>query len=346
MKNRRFILKTHATGLPGPEHFVLVEDEAPEPGPDQVLVRNHFVTIDPAMKGWISEAKNYASVETGATMRAFGVGEVVSSRHTDISPGDFVCGMTGWQDYGIADATQPFFRKVDPDHGPISTALGIYGISGLTAYFGLIDIGQPEAGETVVVSTAAGAVGSAVGQIAGICGCRTVGITGGPAKAALCTDIFGYDAAIDYKTESDLAGTLKSACPDGIDVYYDNVGGATLDIVMTMLNVGARIVICGTAATASWSPPPQGPRLERAILVARAKVQGLIIFDYAERFPDGLEALHNWAAAGQIVWREEIIDGLANAPKALASLYQGDNMGRLLLGLIIECNIQFIEIKQ
>lgn len=333
IKNRRIILTRRATGLPGPEHFEMVEDEAPEPGPDQVLVRNRFVTIDPAMKGWISTAKNYASVETGATMRSFGVGEAVASRHPQIRAGDIVCGMTGWQDYGIADATQPFFRTVDPADGPISTALGVYGISGLTAYFGLTDIGAPKPGETVLVSTAAGAVGSAVGQIARISGCRTVGITGSPRKVALCRETFGYDAAIDYKAESDLAGALKAACPDGVDIYYDNVGGATLDIVMGMLNVGARIIICGTAATASWDPPPQGPRLERAILVARARVQGLIIFDFADRFPEALDALRGWVNDGRLVWREEIVDGLGQAPGALASIYRGENMGRLMIAV-------------
>jgi len=331
MKNRRIILKQRATGLPGSEHFELVEDDAPEPEDGQVLVRNHFVSVDPAMKGWISEAKNYASVETGSTMRAFGVGEVIESRLPGLQPGDFVCGMTGWQDYGLADDSQPFFRKVDPADGPISTALGIFGISGLTAWFGLLDIGQPKSGETLVVSTAAGAVGSAVGQIGKIKGCRTVGIAGGPAKTALCKSEYGYDEAIDYKSESDLAGALKAACPDGIDIYYDNVGGATLDIVMTMLNVGARIVICGTAATESWLPPPQGPRLERAILVARAKVQGLIIFDYADRFPQALDDLRIWVNSGQLVWREDVVEGLENAPEALASLYQGVNMGRLII---------------
>lgn len=331
MRNRRIILKARATGLPGPENFELVEDDAPAPGDGQVLVRNHFVSVDPAMKGWISEAKNYASVETGSTMRAFGVGEVIESRNPDLKPGDHVCGMTGWQEYGIAEESQPFFRKVDPADGPISAALGIYGISGLTAWFGLLDIGMPKAGETLVVSTAAGAVGSAVGQIGKIKGCRTIGIAGGPVKTALCTSEFSYDEAIDYKSENDLAGALKAACPDGIDIYYDNVGGATLDTVMTLLNVGARIIICGTAATASWSPPPQGMRLERAILVARAKVQGFIIFDYADRFPQALDELRGWVHSGRLVWREDVAEGLENAPGALGSLYRGANMGRMIV---------------
>ncbi len=331
MKNRRIILKTRATGLPGPEHFQLVEDAVPAPEEGQVLVRNHFVSVDPAMKGWISEAKNYASVETGATMRAFGIGEVVESRHSDIQVGDMVCGATGWQDFGVADDSQPFFRRVDPADGPVSTALGIFGISGLTAWFGLLDIGQPEAGETVVVSTAAGAVGSAVGQIAKIRNCRTVGITGGPAKAELCRNVFGYDAVIDYKNETDLMGALRAACPDGVDIYYDNVGGATLDIVMTMLNTGARVIICGTAATSSWDPPPHGIRLERAILVARARVQGFIIFDYADRFDEALCDLRRWVGDGRLVWRENIVRGLEHAPEALSSLYRGENMGRLIV---------------
>ncbi len=336
MKNRRIVLKERATGLPGPEHFDLVEDDAPEPASGQVLVRNHFVTVDPAMKGWISVAKNYASVEIGETMRAFGVGEVVESRIDGIEPGQMVCGGTGWQDYGLADASQPFFRTVNPSDGPISTALGIFGISGLTAWHGLLKIGKPKSGETVVVSTAAGAVGSAVGQIARIHGCRTVGITGGPEKAALCRDEFGYDAVIDYRNTQDLAGDLAAACPDGIDIYYDNVGGQILDTVMSMINNGARIIICGTAATPSWDPPPKGNRLERSILVSRATMSGFIILDHSEEFPEALSELRQWVSDGLMTWREDVVDGLENAPEALASLYQGANKGRLVIKVMLE----------
>lgn len=334
MKNRRIVLKKRAAALPGPEHFELLEDEAPDPADGQVLVRNQFVSVDPAMKGWISVAKNYASVEIGETMRAFGVGDVIKSRIEGIETGDLICGATGWQDFGLADPSQPFFRKVDRSDGPISTALGIFGISGLTAWHGLLKIGKPKAGETVVVSTAAGAVGSAVGQIARIHGCRTVGIAGGPKKVALCRDAFRYDEAIDYRNSPDLTAELAAACPHGIDIYYDNVGGQILDTVMSRINTGARIVICGTAATASWDPPPLGNRLERSILVARATMSGFIILDHSDEFPEALSELRQWVSEGRIKWREDVIEGLDNAPSALASLYQGANNGRMVIKVI------------
>ena len=331
LENRRVILKKRATGLPTVDCFDIVEDAAPEPGPNQVLVHNIYVSVDTGMKGWISTARNYASVETGATMNSFGVGVVVDSRHPDVSEGEVVGGLTGWQTYGVADPGGPMFRKVDPSLAPISTALGVLGISGLTAYFGLLDVGQPQTGETVLVSTAAGAVGSAVGQIAALRGCRPVGIAGGPEKTSLCRDAFGYEAAIDYKSGADLAKELRECCPDGIDVYFDNVGGETLDIVLRQMNQGGRIVICGTAATESWDPPPLGPRLERELLVSRLRMQGFILFDFAARFPEALSELSSWLTQGKLNYREDILEGLEQAPAALAGLYQGRNMGRQLV---------------
>ncbi|MBO6784746.1 MAG: NADP-dependent oxidoreductase, partial [Alphaproteobacteria bacterium] len=224
-KNRRVVLHERATGLPTPELFELVEDDAPSPGDGEVLINNIYVSADPGMKGWISTARNYASVETGATMNSFSVGVVVESNHPDVAEGEVVAANTGWAEYAVADPDALTFRKVDPETAPISTALGVLGINGFTAYFGLLAVGEPKAGDTVLVSTAAGAVGSAVGQIAKIRGCRTVGIAGGPEKTAICTDEFGYDAAIDYKATDDLDAAIRDACPDGIDVYYDNVGG-------------------------------------------------------------------------------------------------------------------------
>ena len=331
LKNRRVILKQRATGLPTVENFALSEDPAPEPGPGQVLVHNTYVSVDTGMKGWISTARNYASVETGATMNAFGVGEVVASRHPDVTEGDIVTGLTGWQTYGVADPRQPLFRKVDPSTAPISTALGVLGVSGLTAYFGLLDVGQPKPGETVLVSTAAGAVGSAVGQIAALRGYRPVGIAGGPAKTSLCRDVFGYEAALDYKAGADLAKELREVCPNGVDVYFDNVGGATLDLVLKQMNAGGRVVICGTAATESWDPPPLGPRVERDVLVSRLRIQGFLLFDYAERFAEALGELGGWVKEGQLRYREDILEGLEQAPAALAGLYEGRNMGRQLV---------------
>lgn len=330
-RNRRIILKTRAAGLPTPDLFEMVEDDAPEPGDGELLVHSIYLSADPAMKGWISSAKNYASVETGATMNSFGLGVVVESRHPDYAEGDFIACQTGWQEYAIATPGDVAFRKVDPADGPVSTALGVLGLNGITAYFGLLDVGEPKAGETVLVSTAAGAVGSAVGQIAKIKGCRTVGIAGGAEKAALCRDEFGYDAVIDYKATDDLGAALQDACPEGIDVYYDNVGGDTLDTVLPLMNMHGRIAVCGTASVDAWLPPPTGLRPERHVLVSRLRIQGFIIFDFVERFPEALADLKQWIAEGKLKYREDIAEGLENAPTVLAGLYEGRNKGRQLI---------------
>jgi NADPH-dependent curcumin reductase CurA len=330
-RNRRVTLKTRATGLPTPDLFEVVEDDAPEPGDGEALINNIYVTADPGMKGWISTAKNYASVETGATMNSFGVGVVVESRNPGIAEGDYVVAHTGWQEYSIVSPEQGGFRKVDPADGPLSVSLGILGHSALTAYFGLLEVARPNAGETVLVSTAAGSVGSAAGQFAKIKGCRTVGIAGGPEKVALCRDAFGYDAAIDYKATDDLAAALQEACPDGIDVYYDNVGGDTLDTVLGLMNQNGRVTICGTAATDSWLPPPTGLRFERHVLVNRLRIQGFILFDYQDRYEEALVDIRQWFKEGKLNYREDIAEGLENAPAALAGLYEGRNMGRQLI---------------
>lgn len=329
--NRRIVLRERATGLPEPGLFEAVEDDAPAPGDGEVLLRNVYVSADPGMKGWISVAKNYNSVELGATMQSFVVGEIVESRHPDFAEGTFLAARGGWAEYDAIDPTRPSCYRVNPDEAPLSTALGVLGVNGLTAYFGMLDIGDPQSGETVVVSTAAGAVGSAAGQIAKIKGARTVGIAGGPEKTALCRDAFGYDAAIDYKAVPDLGAALAEACPDGIDVYYDNVGGTTLDTVMNRLAVNARVIICGTAATESWTPPPSGPRIERNILITRARVQGVLLLDHFARFPAALTELRHWFKEGKLAYREEIAEGLDAAPAALAGLYEGRNMGRQLI---------------
>lgn len=329
--NPAVVLRARASGLPTPELFEFVEGGMPQPADGEVVVHNLYVTADPGMKGWISTARNYLSVETGATMQAIGVGEVVVSRNPDVAEGDYVIGLTGWQEYGIASPQQPVFRVVDPAAGPLSASLGVLGLSGLTAYFGLLDIGRPQAGETVLVSTAAGSVGSAAGQIAQIHGCRTVGITGGPEKVDLCRDVFGYDAAIDYKGTADIGAAVREAAPDGVDVYFDNVGGATLDSVAADLNPRARIVICGTAATPSWDPPPSGLRLERYVLVNRLHIQGFVAFDFQDRFPEALADLGAWFREGRLRYREDITDGLAQAPHVLAGLYRGANSGRALI---------------
>jgi len=329
--NHGVILRRRTNGLPTAEMFEFSETAVPEPADGDVLVHNLYVSADPGMKGWVSTAKNYASVEVGETMRSSGVGEVVVSRNPSIQEGEYVFGMTGWQEYGIASPGHPGFRTVDPTSAPLSAALGALGHTGLTAYFGLLEVGQPREGETVLVSTAAGAVGSAAGQIAKVKGCRTVGIAGGSEKVRLCREAFGYDAAIDYKSVGDLSMALEEACPDGIDVYFDNVGGATLDAVMPLLNQGGRVAICGTASTASWDPPPSGVRLERYLLVKRLRLQGFILFDFEERFPEALADLFRWHGEGRLAYREDITDGLEHAPRVLAGLYEGTNTGRAVI---------------
>jgi hypothetical protein len=256
------------------------------------------------------------------------------SRNPEFDPGDYVTGMFGWQDYAVVDA-EAIQRKFDGSGLPISTSLGVLGLNGLTAYLALLDIGQPEAGQTVVVSTAAGAVGSCVGQIAKIKGCRTVGIAGGPEKVRMCTEAFRYDAAVDYKAD-DFESALDAACPGGVDVYFDNTAGPISDSVIRRINVGARLVICGTASIANWEPPPQGPRVERHLIVKRARMQGFLIFDHAQRYSEALRELESWVRAGEISYREDILEGIEQAPDSIAGLYRGENLGKRLIRIAPE----------
>jgi hypothetical protein len=328
--NRQVRLKSRPSGIPEAEHFEIVEVPLPELSDGQVLVRNIYLSVEPAMRGWVSAVANYSEpVALGAVMRSLAVGRVEGSRHPDFHPGDYVTGMFGWQDYAAVDGNA-IQRKVVAQGIPVSASLGVLGLNGLTAYFALLDVGQPKPGETVVVSTAAGAVGSCVGQIASIKGCRTVGIAGGPDKVQICREEFGYDAAVDYKAD-DFEPALDAACPRGVDVYFDNTAGRISDAVMRRLNVGARVVICGTASIASWDPMPQGPRVERHLLVKRARMQGFLIFDYAQRFPEALRELEGWVRAGQIRYREDILDGIEHAPGSIAGLYRGENLGKRLI---------------
>jgi hypothetical protein len=333
--NRQVVLASRPTGIPQAEHFAIVASPAPSPGADQVLVRNIFLSVEPAMRGWVADVGNYsAPVEIGAVMRALTVGRIEASNLAGYAVGEYVTGMFGWQDYAVVGAGV-IQRKVNEAGLSISTALGVLGINGLAAYFGLLDVGQPRSGETVVVSTAAGAVGSCVGQIANIKGCRTVGITGGQMKKALCTSEFGYSAAIDYKSE-DLGAALDAACPEGIDIYFDNTSGPITDAVLPRLKVGGRVVICGTASIANWDPLPQGPRFERILLTKRARMQGYVIFDYAPRYGEALAELTPWVQAGRIRYREDILEGIEHAPDAIAGLYRGDNLGKRLIRIARE----------
>lgn len=328
--NRQVVLASRPVGIPQAEHFEIRETPVDRPGPGQVLIRNRFWSVEPAMRGWVNAVGNYSEpVAVGAVMRAFSAGEIIASESPEHRVGDRVTGLFGWQTHACVDA-DVIEHTIQGDDLPLSAYLGVLGLNGITAYFGLLDLGRPQSGQTVVVSTAAGSVGSCVGQIARLHGCRTVGIAGGAAKTALCTEAFGYDAAIDYR-EDDLESALAAACPNGIDVYFDNTAGPISDAVYRQLALHARIVVCGTASVANWDPAPVGPRIERSILVKRASMHGLLVFDYRSRYGQARQALEDWIREGRLTWREDILEGVEAAPDAIAGLYRGDNMGKRLI---------------
>jgi len=334
-QNRQVWLRERPNGIPQAEDFGIRSTDIPKIAEGQFLIRNEFLSADPAMRGWIADKSNYwPRIEVGDTMRAFSAGTVMESMHGDYRVGDKVMGIFGWQDYAAVDGSS-VQRRITETELPVSTALGVLGLNGLTAYFALLELGQPKANETIVVSTAAGAVGSCVGQIAKIKGCRTIGIAGGPEKVELCRGEFGYDVAIDYRA-GDLDARIADACPNGIDVYFDNTAGEISDSVLKNLAVGARVVICGFASIASWNPAPLGPRVERHLLVKRARMQGFLIFDYVDRYPEGLRALTEWVKAGLIHYREDILEGIEQAPGSIAGLYRGENLGKRLIRIASE----------
>lgn len=327
-------VKARPQGIPGSEHFEIATGPVIAPNEGQITVRNRFLSVEPAMRGWLADQNNYSPpVPVGEVMRAFAVCEVVASRHPEAREGDAVMGLFGWQEFATVGA-DAVVRKVTETDLPLSLSLGVLGLNGVTAYFGLLDVGQAKAGETVAVSTAAGAVGSAVGQIAKIIGCRTVGIAGGATKTGLCTELFGYDAALDYKALGEgLEAAIGEACPKGIDVYFDNVAGAISDQVVQHLALRARVVICGTASISRWSPVPAGPRRERILLTKRARMEGFIIFDYRERYEEAIGRLADWVRAGRLRYQEDVLDGIEACPGAIAGLYQGSNLGKRLIRL-------------
>lgn len=331
--NRQVILSSRPEGIPQAEHFRLVQTAVPQPQPGQVLIRNHFLAVEPAMRGWVNAVANYSQpVGIGEVMRSFAAGEIIASENPQWPVGTRVTGMFGWQDYAAVDVGTIDYR-VDQADLPLSTSLGVLGINGITAHYGVVRIGEPKSGETVLVSTGAGAVGSCVGQIARIHGCRTVAITGGEVKRQLCIDRFQYDAAVDYKHE-DFAEQLAAACPTGVDVYFDNTSGSISDAVMQHLNVGARVIICGTASIANWNPTPLGPRVERQLLVKRARMQGFVILDHRDHYAAARIDLAEWVRQGLIRYEEDILDGIGHAPDAIAGLYRGENLGRRLIRVI------------
>jgi NADPH-dependent curcumin reductase CurA len=329
--NRQVRLCSRPAGIPQAEHFAITEESLGPLAGGKIRIRNAYLSVDPAMRGWVSAVANYAKpVGIGEVMRSFAVGRVVESRHPDYRVGERLVGMFGWQEFADADA-KDVIRRVREDDLPLSTQLGVLGLNGVTALLGLTLIGAPEAGETVVVSTAAGSVGAAAGQIAKILGSRAVGIAGGAEKVRLCREVFGYDAALDYKAEADLASALARVCPSGVDVYFDNTAGPISDAVLAHLAPRARVVVCGTASIATWDPPPLGPRVERHLLVKRARMQGFLYFDHLARAEEAITQLAAWVRAGKLRYREEILEGLEQAPDAIAGLYRGENLGKRLI---------------
>jgi NADPH-dependent curcumin reductase CurA len=330
--NRQVLLASRPEGVPQATHFRIVETPVPVPAAGQVLVRNQFLSVEPAMRGWVNAAANYSEpVAVGAVMRSFAAGRIVQSNDPAWPAGTAVVGLFGWQDYAAVDPSS-IQRRIDEVDFPLSTALGVLGINGVTAHFGLLKVGEPRPGETVVVSTAAGSVGSCVGQIAKIVGCRTVGIAGGEHKRRQCLEQFGYDAAVDYKA-AHFDQRLAEACAKGVDVYFDNTAGPISDAVMSRLNVGARVVVCGTASIANWNPIPSGPRVERHLLVKRARMQGFAIFDHLGHEPVARADLAHWLRGGRLRYAEDVLTGIEHAPDAIASLYRGENLGKRLIRL-------------
>ena len=329
--NRQWVLASRPDGDIEPETFEFREEPVAEPGSGEFLVRNLMLSFDPTQRGWINDVPSYVPpVQIGEVMRAGSVGQVVTSNHPDFAVGDLVQGAFGWQDYAVSDGgglIPP--NKLLPGVSP-SNALSVFGITGLTAYFGMLDIGQPKEGDVVVVSGAAGATGSVAGQIAKIKGCEVFGIAGGAEKCAWLTEEAHFDGAIDYKND-DLGAKLRELCPRGVDVYFDNVGGETLDTLLLNLALRARVVLCGAISSGYGTAPPRGPQNYVSLIIQRARMEGFIILDYADRFPEAVMQLAQWIGEGRLVFQEDIQEGLENAPETLKRLFSGQNKGKQLL---------------
>lgn len=328
--NRQFVLAARPAGLPKESDFKLIESPIPTPQENQFVAQALYLSVDPYMRGRMNDVKSYApAVQLGEVMVGGVVSKVVASNHPNFKVGDIVTGNFGWQEYALSDGKG--VRKVDPTLAPISTALGVLGMPGLTAYFGLLDICHPQAGETVVVSGAAGAVGSYVGQIAKIKGCRVVGIAGSDDKVDYLVNELGFDAAFNYKTVDNYFSKLRELCPNGIDVYFDNVGGEITDAVLRQINLKARISICGQISQYNLEKPEMGPRLLGTLIVNRAKIEGFLVSDYANRFEEGLQQMAAWIKAGKLQYRENVVEGFENMPRAFIGLLQGENTGKQLV---------------
>ena len=333
LTNHQIRLASRPVGLPTRANWKFTTEPVAEPGPGGVLVKTLYLSLDPAMRGWMNEGKSYiAPVKIDAVMRAGGVGRVMASKNPAFAVGDPVSAGLDVQEYCLIPEAQikhSGLFKIDASLG-LTTWLNVLGMPGMTGYFGLLDVGQPKAGETVVVSGAAGAVGQTVGQIAKRKGCRVVGIAGGQAKCDWVVNELGFDACIDYKA-GDVKAGLKTHCPNGIDIYFDNVGGEILDAVLTRITRGARIIICGAISQYNNTTPVKGPANYLSLLVNRARMEGIVVFDYADRYPQAIAELSGYLKDGTLKSREDVVAGLENFPEALLKLFSGENFGKLAL---------------
>ena len=330
--NREWTLTTRPVGLPKRSDFTYQTKPAAALAEGQILVRNHYISLDPAMRGWMNDARSYVPpIGIGEVMRAGAVGEVVASRSPDWKEGDHAVGMFGMQDYAAVDAAAA--QKVDASQAPLPLYLSALGMPGMTAYFGLLDIGNPQPGQTVVVSAASGAVGALVGQIAKIKGARVVGLAGGAAKCAYVVEELGFDACIDYKNE-DIGKGLSKHCPKGIDVYFDNVGGDILDMALARIARKGRIIICGAISVYNSTEALVGPKNYLSLLVNNARMEGFVVFNYAHRYAEGMKDMAAWLHEGKIKSKEDIVDGLETFPETLLKLFSGENFGKLMIKVV------------
>jgi NADPH-dependent curcumin reductase CurA len=327
--NHRFTLASRPEGMPKRTDWNYEEETVRELREGELLIRVSLISLDPAMRGWMNQRRSYTPpVGIGEVMRALALGWVVASRNTNFAVGKHVSGTFGVQEYFISEGKG--LIEVDPRVAPLPTFLNVLGMTGMTAYFGLLETGQPQPGDTVVVSGAAGAVGSVVGQIAKIKGCRAVGIAGGSDKCRYLVSDLGFDAGIDYKCE-DVTEALRKACPQGINIYFDNVGGDILEAALANLARGARVVICGAISQYNVTGPVQGPRNYLSLLVNRATMKGMLVFDYADRYAQAAREMAGWMAAGKLRSREDIVEGLESFPDTFLKLFKGENLGKLIL---------------
>jgi NADPH:quinone reductase len=331
--NRQYLLAKRPIGMPDSSTFQMVKVDIPTPKQNEVLVRSHYLSVDPYMRGRMNNIKSYAKpFQIGEPLTGDSIGEVILSKHPDFTVGEMVIGTLDWADYSIVDGSA--IRKIIPDEVPITTNLHVTGMTGLTAYFGLLDIGKPIPGETVVVSGAAGAVGMVVGQIAKMKGCRVIGIAGSEEKVKFLKDELGFEEVINYKSVHDIYQQLQDVCPNGIDIYYDNVGGKTTDAAISLLNFYGRVVLCGQISMLNSENNESGPRFFTHIVRRSILLKGFIYSDYIDQFEEGRRDLAQWLAEGKIKYKENIVNGLENAPNALLGLFSGENLGKQLVKII------------